>query len=78
VADKRTEKHHKDYMALHERLVQLRTRLYNAELAESAPKKAKHGKEEKRSAGAASSKRKAKLSEEPDGEVPWDTDPIQP
>jgi hypothetical protein len=78
VAEERTVQFHKNYMALWRRLVQERTRCNNAELAESAQKKAKHEKEEKGSAGAASSKRKAKPSEEPDGEVPWDTDPIRP
>ena len=78
VADKRTEKHHKDLMALHERLVQMRSRLWDAEHPESAPKKAKLVKEEKRSAVAASSKRRAKRFEEPDDEIPWDEEAITP
>ena len=69
VAEKKTERFHKNYLALHERLLQMRAQL-DAENAASAPKKAKHSEDTDNCAAAASSTKRARQSEEPEAVFP--------
>ena len=69
MAAKKTKQCHKSYLALHERLQQVRAQL-KAATAASVPKKAKHSEDKDNCAAAASSTKRARQSEEPEAVCP--------